>query len=141
VRQHACDAIAQQVRLPEQEIGQVRNLQREQVARVVDQQIAIKAVGTVKLALQPCARGQYMAALAVVGVLPACLGRFHAFAQHRLGGFFRTGHRQAGAEAVAHDEIRVIGECAVDRGKRVGEITVHQFDCGLQPVHRHMVGG
>ncbi|MNT47008.1 hypothetical protein D3C72_1836860 [compost metagenome] len=125
VRQHLRDAVAQHRRLPQQEVAQVCHLDCQQVAWIVDHDIAVQPQRAVKLAVQPRARRGQVALLALVQPGERLAG-FHAVAQHGLGGAVAGSQHQAGAQGMAHGEAGIGVERGVDDAERVAVVAVQQ---------------
>ena len=87
VRQHLRHAVAQHGGAAEEEIAEVRELQRQGVARVVVKDRAVALDGGFEIAVEPGARRRDVAALAVVRQPPHRRGGFDARAGKRQGAF------------------------------------------------------
>jgi hypothetical protein len=128
VRQHARDAVAQVERVAAVEVHQVRDLQRERVARVVDEHRVERRARVVPGAVRQVLRGGGQPALARVG-LRAVLAR----QRHGVGDGARVlalGERREHErlERVAGDEVGRGDRGAVDRGDRVADVRVQLAD-------------
>ena len=97
----------------------MRHLQRECIARMVDQHGAVLFDRPLEVAVEPGPQRGNMAPLTFIGPIGKGLGGFEALPQFGLGRFFSRNRHQAGPEAVAHDEFRIIGQGRVDFSQRV----------------------
>ena len=84
VRQHPGNTIAQHVRITEEEVADMRILERQQIARIGDRRAAPQFDRPFPIAVELCAHRGNMHPLAVVGVRGQRFGRLHALHQFRL---------------------------------------------------------
>ena len=69
MRQHFRDAVAQHLPMAESKVERVGDLQRQAVARVVDDDRAVARQRELRVAVEPCARGGGVAAFPIVGAV------------------------------------------------------------------------
>ena len=117
------------------------DLQRQQVARMVDQHVAIERDRALEVALEPGPRGAEMAPLALVGGIPQRLAGLDALAQGRHRRLVGRRQHQRGAQAMAEHEGRIARQGRIDRRQRVVEIAMQQPGSPLVALERFAVGG
>jgi hypothetical protein len=117
--QHLRRPVAQHAGMAEQEIHEVGDLQREEVARMLRADVAIELGGSREVAAQPCARRVQMHAFARERVADVALGRRQRVSDAGLAAPLAGRRKQARLEAMAHDEGRVDRERLVDGGDRI----------------------
>ncbi len=126
VGQHTRDAVAQPLRLAEVEVGEVRELHRQQVPGVVHQMAAQQAVRGVELPLLEGAERLGERAFPFIGNARVALGRFDALAGHGHQRALHRGDQQACLQELTGDEIGLLRQGGVDGRKRVQGIGVEQ---------------
>ncbi len=136
VRQHLRDAIPQQRGLAEQEVAHVGRLQRQQVARVLDDDVAIAPHGEREVPGQPGTGGHRVGALPVVGALAERLDRIDALAEHRHRPELGRHHRERRAQGVPRREVGLGHEDLVDLREGVDEVGGGQVDGPLVALER-----
>jgi hypothetical protein len=121
-RQDLRDAVAQHRRLAQQEIAYVRRLQREQVTRVLDDDLAILADGIREIAFEPGPGGGRVRALAIIGAGPHCFDRTYAGLDQRRRPALGRHHTECGPQRVTRRKRWIVLQQRVDRRQRVDEI-------------------
>ena len=130
VRQHARDAVAQVERVAAIEVHQVRHLQRERVARMVDQH----AVERRQPACQSPSRKRCSARIRPRSrslAPPRRAARRRARPRSREQRLFARREHRERAEQVAHHEVGRIGERRVEGGDGVADVGLELRQCDL----------
>ncbi len=114
VRQRLRHAVAQHQRVAEEEIDDVRGLDCDQVARVLDRDRVVELDRALEVAFQPGARGRDVRALARGGAIADAVERLDALPDQRQRALLRGHHGEVGLERVRHRKVRVLGERRVE---------------------------
>ncbi len=100
VRQDLRDAVAQQGRLAVEEVGDMRGLHRDEVARVLDDDVTVEPQRALEVALEPGARRGGVHAFALVGARAERLDGRDALLQHRHCAALARHDGEGGTQAV-----------------------------------------
>ena len=126
VAAHPGDAVAQHCRAAQHQVAHMRQLQCQQVARVLDEVAVQTAQPRVHVAAGPDAQRGKQRLLARRRRVPAGRGELQAFGcrgeQRQLEG----AEHQPGLQQVAGDEVRVVGEHRCQQRQRVHAPAVEQ---------------
>jgi len=135
---HPRHPVAQVAAVAAEEIEQVAHLQRDDVVRIIDQDIVQPLRGAVEGAVDQAGDGGGVAALAVIELEAAQLGQQFRGVRHRPA--LHAGQQQIRLERDRHREIGTLGDRVVDRGDRVAHIAIELADRGFIDLDRPRVG-
>ena len=132
VGQGAGQAAAQIVLVAVIKVGQVADLKRQGVTRMVGQKAVVYRARAVPVALRPGLQGRGVAELAFVGTAGQPVQMSKACLDFGQDALFPKRGVYGGAEDVAHDEIGIDLQCRVKNLDRVAAIALQALEGGLE---------